>query len=653
VDATLGESVQGLVRDFAAEARELKKQQDILTGDTRQLQALQEANSALASLAEEQEKLAKDAADAKAGAGTARLMSDAARDIRADQLPQAVAEQAEAARDLGVRAGTLRAELQTAELAKKVEAVAQQQKELGQQAQQAKQAQSAGQGVDQAAQAGFVQRQQQLAKQMNDLKTEARNTGWIASHLFDQDPTQPMQQAAQGAQGGKLDSAAQEATKAAEAAGKLAEAFRKTTESFARVENKEQKSQQFADLTTRQLDLQRRTMEAANRRRDALVRTEHGALARLQREQAEVALDAAELAERVRNSAPQQDQIERQAAIGAAQAARRLEEVQLPEAATAATEAGRKMSELAKRLHEETAPTAAAPATDAATEAAAADETAQLAERQERLAREIQTFQEAEYSDLAASREAGLEERTAGLEREVGEVRDRVQDFAPEDLAAQNAKAATEHLGHAGRAQHSAGEAIAGGRPREALPVEQESSAALEAAARALDDMGRRLAEMRDREELSRLGVPDAPEIGDLAQASQDANEAARTQQADAAARAAQHLSAAGQKAAARGLRMGVRPSWAAAHAAMPGYVGNSHRGIGPQRTGTGRVPSQTQLEDLGVTLDDWAKLPGELRDEILQGAGEDSPKEYRLLIKQYFEAVARQGAGKKPGGAE
>jgi hypothetical protein len=450
-----------------------------------------------------------------------------------------------------------------------------------------------------------------------------------------------MQQAAQAAQGGKMDAAAQAAGKAAETAAKLAQALRKTTESFGKVENKEQVTRQFADLDARQLDLQRRTMEAAKRRGVALQKTDEGALARLQREQSEVALDAAELADRVQNDAPQQDRIEDQAAIDAAQAARRLDAVQLPEAATAATQAGEKMSELAKRLHEAT------PAAEAARE------TELLAERQKRLAQEIETFQEAEYDDLAASRQAGLEERTDNLGQEVGEVGERVQDFTPEDRAAQSAKAATGHLERAARAQHSAGEAITGGRTGEAVPAERESSGALDAAARALDDLGKRLAEARNQQELSGLGAPDAPEIGDLAEASQDANEAARTQQADAAARAAQHLSAAGEKAAARGLRMGVRPSWAAAHAARPGYAGNPHRGIGPQRTGTGRVPSQTQLDDLGVTLDDWAKLPGKLRDDILQAAGEDSPKEYRQLIKQYFEAVARQGAGTKPGGAE
>jgi hypothetical protein len=73
--------------------------------------------------------------------------------------------------------------------------------------------------------------------------------------------------------------------------------------------------------------------------------------------------------------------------------------------------------------------------------------------------------------------------------------------------------------------------------------------------------------------------------------------------------------------------------------------------GVGMRRVQYLRKPPP-RLDEMGITLQDWAKLPGHLQDDILQAAGEDTPPEYRLLIKRYFEAVARQG-GTRPQGAE
>jgi TRAP-type C4-dicarboxylate transport system substrate-binding protein len=47
----------------------------------------------------------------------------------------------------------------------------------------------------------------------------------------------------------------------------------------------------------------------------------------------------------------------------------------------------------------------------------------------------------------------------------------------------------------------------------------------------------------------------------------------------------------------------------------------------------------------MGIKLSDWAKLPGELRNQILQAAEEGGPEEYRTLIKKYFQKVAQKGS--------
>ena len=57
---------------------------------------------------------------------------------------------------------------------------------------------------------------------------------------------------------------------------------------------------------------------------------------------------------------------------------------------------------------------------------------------------------------------------------------------------------------------------------------------------------------------------------------------------------------------------------------------------------------STAELESIGIAPEDWARLPGELRDQVLQAAGDQRPEEYRTLIKLYFQEVARR-AGRSP----
>ena len=75
-------------------------------------------------------------------------------------------------------------------------------------------------------------------------------------------------------------------------------------------------------------------------------------------------------------------------------------------------------------------------------------------------------------------------------------------------------------------------------------------------------------------------------------------------------------------------------------------------------RTGAGPMMtdlSAAALAKLGISPADWARLPGKLRDQILQAARTDGPAEYRELIRRYFRELARRGAagggdgGRKP----
>ena len=76
-----------------------------------------------------------------------------------------------------------------------------------------------------------------------------------------------------------------------------------------------------------------------------------------------------------------------------------------------------------------------------------------------------------------------------------------------------------------------------------------------------------------------------------------------------------------------------------------PGRSGKPSRGGGPGaklRAGASRVAAK--LRRLGISSDDWARLPRRLRNEILESADERAPQEYRALVRRYFRTLAKRG---------
>ncbi len=43
-------------------------------------------------------------------------------------------------------------------------------------------------------------------------------------------------------------------------------------------------------------------------------------------------------------------------------------------------------------------------------------------------------------------------------------------------------------------------------------------------------------------------------------------------------------------------------------------------------------------------TLNNWATFNSKLDDKVLQGAGANVPQQYKQLVRQYFQALAKQG---------
>ncbi|MDA0322354.1 MAG: hypothetical protein O2923_06505 [Verrucomicrobia bacterium] len=93
------------------------------------------------------------------------------------------------------------------------------------------------------------------------------------------------------------------------------------------------------------------------------------------------------------------------------------------------------------------------------------------------------------------------------------------------------------------------------------------------------------------------------------------------------AAHAASSMAQAAQQASQAAMAMGLNPGGVSA-------TGGGADGF------THEVPDGALLE-IGISRSDWMRLPGELRDEILQAAAEEGPQEYRPLIKRYFRDIA------------
>jgi hypothetical protein len=55
--------------------------------------------------------------------------------------------------------------------------------------------------------------------------------------------------------------------------------------------------------------------------------------------------------------------------------------------------------------------------------------------------------------------------------------------------------------------------------------------------------------------------------------------------------------------------------------------------------------PVHLDFDLLGMTRSQWARLPGTLREEVLQAAEDEAPAEYRQLVQEYFRHIAQHGS--------
>jgi hypothetical protein len=76
-----------------------------------------------------------------------------------------------------------------------------------------------------------------------------------------------------------------------------------------------------------------------------------------------------------------------------------------------------------------------------------------------------------------------------------------------------------------------------------------------------------------------------------------------------------------------------------------PGQSRESGRGA-KLSAGPGRVAHR--LSQLGISGSDWLKLPSDLRTEILSSNDDRAPREYRDLVRRYFQTMAKRAGESK-----
>jgi len=391
-------------------------------------------------------------------------------------------------------------------------------------------------------------------------------------------------------------------------------------------------------------------------------------------QQAQLSSQVAQASDEIKDIWPQMDRLDTYASRAARDTAELLRSAKLPVAARRAAQAARKLADLANRfgaavprvawldaLQEpaDNRPDGDRVGSEIAVEGSTKQQPDQVAQpdstdtsqRREELARQVgslasrQRFLAAQMAALDAGQtgrvlcldQGDLAVRTAELAADVELVRQHAGHLAAYEPIRMSADDAAAHLAKAQEAQHRAGEPLAGVNPGEAIASQKAAAAALTAAAEALEAMGRTLLEAA-----AKTKPPEDPDGGHLADAFEAAERAARETRMSQAQRAAALLSQLAKAAMVRADQMGLAMQ-------MTLHAGSVESWTGGMVFLTDR--EVRKLEAIGIVMEDWARLPGELRDEVLQGASDASPEQYRALIKQYFQAVARLGSS--PGAAD
>jgi hypothetical protein len=276
-----------------------------------------------------------------------------------------------------------------------------------------------------------------------------------------------------------------------------------------------------------------------------------------------------------------------------------------------------------------------------------------LAQRQQRLAGQIEALEKGNPTKSLAGAQEQLSEQVRELAAAVDLIREHSADLMPDPALWATAARAAEYAGEAStqalqasrqteRAAQSPGDPDPLGQ---AQALQTQTATALREAARTMSELGQAMQNAAG-------GIPEQPEPPLDPEAMADAMEAAAeaSQQPSQAERAAEYLEALAKGAVGRARMMGLMqaPTPAQMAAAAQGAMMSSGMQPGDGSVSDHMEEEPVTLEQLGLTADDWARLPGELRDDILTAAEQSGAPEYREIIRDYFEELARRSGRRR-----
>lgn len=615
-------------------------------------------------------------------------------DQRAEQAQQAEQRLTEAVRqlrDLQDQADQRQAQIDQAD---QLNRMAAEERELAHQADAADPVESP-EGDWQARQQALANQLNRMAGQMPETRQaiaesqarQARDLAEQADRLADEQ--QQMRRSTQHA-------ADQQAEDAADAAAQsLQRMQRDVAEQARQLARESAESSEHARAQAHQADQQQRS--AQQQAGDDPASQESVQATRQAAEQAEQASESARAQEQSAQSAEQRareasQQMSRQqmakAAEAAAQAARQMNQTaeQAAEAAKA-QQAAAQSHEAAAEAHqqqarengEEASPqsaqaqaaaeaaSAAEQARDAATESAAEYQAArELAARQQQIAEAAKALAEGDVAAANAAMQQAVTRQAEQLTEQTRQLAEQAEAAAMPSQARKPADQASQQMARASQqseqasgqlAEASQAAAQAAAQPGDSSQAQQAQSQAQQAqagaaqsqqqAAQSMAQAAAALREMAEQAEAAIAQTPPAPapplplSPEQLAQAAEAAQQAAS---APSSAQAAQSAAAAAQAMQQMAQAMGQSiPSPMPGAGMMAGGVAGSQGADQMYDAPAGTDPAQ--LQRLGLTSEDWTRLPPQLRQQIAQASAEGAPPAYRELVARYFREVARRAA--------
>ena len=374
-------------------------------------------------------------------------------------------------------------------------------------------------------------------------------------------------------------------------------------------------------------------------------------LAQLAREQARIAGEAeAQLAEARQNQERRADRLP-EAVAEASEAARQAADNRAAEAAEAARQAAELMNDLAAGTPAPSDPPESPgglPSAGPERRDAPDPELGRLAARQQQVAEALQTMAAGKPAEAMAAAEATQAAQVAELARDVASLPESREANDALAEAGQQTRQATDHAEEAARQANQRNSPAVADRNTRAGEALGRAAEALDRAASRLDAQVAAVPPAQDPNQPQPAADAAPAAMAEAVVESAEATEAAsRAEAAEAAGNAARALAEA-TRAAMDNLR----------HGPPQGLAGDQPGGD-PGRNQPGQTPGDNpddrlrapeadpgvppELAKLGVSASDWEKIKSMLRSNVGGASDTSVPEDYRGLVRQYFEQLAKQ----------